>query len=298
MPNYGAMEAFSGNPAELDNYSERLEQYFIANDLEEIQLETDNSNSAQCTARQNKRRAILLSVLGASTYEVLRNLCLPQKPADKSYTDLIQLLKTHYSPKPSETVQRYKFNTRQRHQNETISSYVAELRRLAEHCNYGNILDDMLRDRLVCGVNDEKTQRLLLMEDQLTLKKAFKIASAQEAAERDVIAIKGNNEADVNATSRHVLDTQCTQGDHQPAEDINKVSQSKQSSQQKMRKKSAKCYRCGNPDHLANRCQHVHSTCSYCRKIGHIARVCRKKERDDMTNDVVNDVTKHTKQHK
>ena len=35
-----------------------------------------------------------------------------------------------------------------------IANYVAELRSLAEHCNYGEALSEMLRDRLVRGVRD------------------------------------------------------------------------------------------------------------------------------------------------
>ena len=35
-----------------------------------------------------------------------------------------------------------------------MSTYVAELRRLSQHCEFGASLDDMLRDRLVCGISD------------------------------------------------------------------------------------------------------------------------------------------------
>ena len=43
-----------------------------------------------------------------------------------------------------------------------MSTYVSELRSLAEHCNFGAMLDLMLRDRLVCGINDDAIQRRLL----------------------------------------------------------------------------------------------------------------------------------------
>ena len=38
------------------------------------------------------------------------------------------------------------------------------------------------------------------------------------------------------------------------------------------------CYRCGSDLHLADRCSHRNSTCSYRRKEGHLERVCRKKK--------------------
>lgn len=54
--------------------------------------------------------------------------------------------------------------------------------KLSGHCNYGETLLEMLRDRLVCSVNNEKIQQRLLAELDLTLKKAEEIALAIELA--------------------------------------------------------------------------------------------------------------------
>ena len=37
--------------------------------------------------------------------------------------------------------------------------FMAGLHKLSEHFNFGETLDNMLRDRLVCGSNDEKYGR-------------------------------------------------------------------------------------------------------------------------------------------
>ena len=60
-------------------------------------------------------------------------------------------------------MQRFKFNTRFRKPGESIASHVAELRSLSEHCDFKSTLEEMLRDRLVCGINDEQIQRRLLI---------------------------------------------------------------------------------------------------------------------------------------
>ena len=39
-----------------------------------------------------------------------------------------------------------------------MAEYVAELRKLATHCCFGDHLEEALRDRLVCGIRDESTQ--------------------------------------------------------------------------------------------------------------------------------------------
>lgn len=84
-------------------------------------------------------------------------------------------------------MQRWKFNTRNRKSDETVGDYVAELRKLAQDCNYGESLTVMLRDRLVCGINDDRIQRRLLSDDGLTFDKALKFAQAMEAANRDIV---------------------------------------------------------------------------------------------------------------
>ncbi|XP_033646576.1 uncharacterized protein LOC117305808 [Asterias rubens] len=65
------------------------------------------------------------------------------------------------------------FNSRYRRSGETIADYLAALRALASDCNYGQKLDEMLRDRLVCGMQDEQIQKSLLSqpEDKLDLKR-------------------------------------------------------------------------------------------------------------------------------
>ncbi|KAL1418535.1 hypothetical protein MTO96_005662 [Rhipicephalus appendiculatus] len=55
---------------------------------------------------------------------------------------------------------------------ESIADFVADLRRLSEHCEFGVSLENLLRDLFVCGVRDEALQRRLLVEAALDFKKA------------------------------------------------------------------------------------------------------------------------------
>ena len=94
-------------------------------------------------------------------------------------------MKTHFNPKPSVTIKRYEFNTRKQKPGESVAEYIAALRKIAEHCDYGSSLNDMLRDRLVCGTADEWVQRRYLQESTLTYATARDMALASETAEKD-----------------------------------------------------------------------------------------------------------------
>ena len=73
---------------------------------------------------------------------------------------------------------------------ESVAVYVTESRRLVNSCNYGAALHDMLRDRLVAGINDDHIQRRLLAEGLLSFEKALEMALGIEAMAENVRAIR------------------------------------------------------------------------------------------------------------
>ena len=109
------------------------------------------------------------------------SLLQPARPAETTiFTKIVETLEKHHLPRPSEMVERFKFHSRYCKVDEGVATYVAASCKLSGHCNYGETLLEMLRDRLVCSVNNEKIQQRLLAELDLTLKKAEEIALAIE----------------------------------------------------------------------------------------------------------------------
>ena len=71
---------------------------------------------------------------------------------------------------------RCKFNTRNRRSDENIDQYVTELSRLANDCSYGELLEEMIRDRIVFGTNNPKIKEKHLQAETLDLSRAINIA--------------------------------------------------------------------------------------------------------------------------
>ena len=67
---------------------------------------------------------------------------------------------------------------------------MADLRRIAEHCEFGATLKKMLRDRLMHGINDERIREKLLQEKDLTYEKAISIAQEMETASHNLKEMK------------------------------------------------------------------------------------------------------------
>lgn len=76
------------------------------------------------------------------------------RPAETTFKKNVGTLEKHFSPKPSE--ERYRFHNRNRNEDEGVGAYMADLRKLNEHYNFGDSLPEMLQDRLVCGINNKK----------------------------------------------------------------------------------------------------------------------------------------------
>ena len=65
----------------------------------------------------------LLSLIGGKTYALLRDLLTPEKPATKSFQEIVTTLQQHLSPTPLEIAERFRFYKRNQHEGETVLTY-------------------------------------------------------------------------------------------------------------------------------------------------------------------------------
>ena len=210
-------------------YVERMELFFIAHGVAE-----------------EKQVATLLSSMGASAYGLFH----PVKPKDKSFKQIVDVMKGYYEPKPLVIAERFRFRKCVQKSNESASQFAAELQQLAAKCDFGDRLDEALRDGFVSGINNEPCQRKLLSEDGLTFAKALELAMNMETAHRDVQQLR---KGDSTTASVHKV----------------KEKQRHYPSAQK------ECYRCKGKNHSASDCYFKDSKCHKCNKTGHIQKACR-----------------------
>ncbi len=133
MAMIGMIATFDITVEDWGTYMERMELYCEAN-----------------AVADEKKVAVLLSLMGAKTYVLLHSLLSPEKPADKTFQQIVDILNEHLNPKPLVIAERFRFHKRNQAKGESFSEYIAELCRLSEHCQFGAGLADALRDRLVC----------------------------------------------------------------------------------------------------------------------------------------------------
>lgn len=100
----GTITAFDNDAEDWGTYVERVELYCEANAIE-----------------NDKKVAVLLSIMGVKTYGLLRSLLTPEKPADKSFQQIVDILNEHLNPKPLVIAERFRFHKRNQAKGESIS---------------------------------------------------------------------------------------------------------------------------------------------------------------------------------
>ncbi len=138
----GHVEEYNESKEDFNSYQEHLEQLMLANDVED-----------------EKKVCVFLSVTGADTYKLVKNL-----PSTLEYAELRKALSTHYKPAPVVIAERFCFQKHNQKEGESVSDYVVALRQLSATCNFGQYLDDALRDRFVSGLRSDAVQCRLLLE--------------------------------------------------------------------------------------------------------------------------------------
>ena len=96
-------------------------------------------------------------MIGKTAFSTLKDLCLPDLPADKTYDQLTPILKNYYKPKVLEVAETYRFHHTVQSETESVAEYADKLKRLAVNCNFGPYLTRALRDQFVGGVRSPTT---------------------------------------------------------------------------------------------------------------------------------------------
>ena len=74
-------------------------------------------------------------------------------------------------------------------QGESIPDYVAALKQLRKHCEFGGDLQPRLRDAFVFGLANTDTQKRLLQKDNLNIDAAVSAPTAIEQANADAVEL-------------------------------------------------------------------------------------------------------------
>ncbi len=159
-------EVFDPEGHDWTLYQERLESFFDTVKIVDDKLKVAN----------------LLSALNQAVYKLVRDACYPAAPKDKKYSELVNILKQHYSIKTNVWQIRKKFYDLKQGV-ETVVQWAAKVKNYACSCEFGDNLNNIILDKFITGGSSEAIfSRLAEEKSSLSLEKAIEIAQAKEVA--------------------------------------------------------------------------------------------------------------------
>ena len=232
-----------------------------------------------------RKLAILRRVFGETHLCTVKEL-ISRMPSEErvNYDQVKAVISKHFGKSRSVIVERHNFHCMRQQVDESIECFVSRLREQATKCKFvyevtyqvgtgeaateekavKDISEEMIRDCIVVGMQDETTRARLFREPDLTLQKTMDMIRAVEVADEYVQKIKDPNLQVNKIYAKRKQKPQISSSVHD-----------KQSV--KTHDKQNVCGKCGK-SHAKKQCPAFGKTCHKCKKQNHFASMCRARQ--------------------
>ena len=112
--------------------------------------------------------------MGECADDIITTLRVNEETA--SYTDVRAALNGYFAARRNTIVERARFNTRKQTPEESVGTFIQDLYRIAEDCEYGTLKNQVIRDRIVVGALDDALSDRLQAKSDLTLADAVRMS--------------------------------------------------------------------------------------------------------------------------
>jgi len=153
---------------------------------------------------------------------------------------------------------------------------------MSKDCNFQNVTaidyrNEAIRDSFISGLHDSNIRKRLLENETLTLQTAFDKARALDLTQKNSEFYTSGASSALTAA----INTEIEQPDSDNKTTAAAVAASTLSG------KSKKCYFCGYNYHARTNCPAKESVCYKCNKVGHFSRMCRSKNINKKSTNLV-----------
>ncbi len=117
----------------------------------------------------------LVYSMGDEAEDVLSSFGLSEDER-KKYKTALDKFQAYFVKCKNTILERARFNQRKQEEGESVDDFIMDLHCLSEHCGYGALHEEMIRDRIVVGLHNVALSEKLQMDAELDLDKAIKTA--------------------------------------------------------------------------------------------------------------------------
>ena len=111
--------------------------------------------------------------------DVVRSFSLTAEEAS-NYTVVKEKLIAYFNARRNVIYERAKFNSRVQHSGEPIDNFLTSLYSLAQSCSFGQLKEELIRDRVVVVILDKPLSERLQLDPTLTLARVVELVRNTE----------------------------------------------------------------------------------------------------------------------
>ncbi|UYV85066.1 hypothetical protein LAZ67_X004444 [Cordylochernes scorpioides] len=201
---------------------------------------------------ENEQVNMLVYCMGDNADDILLSYKIAGDQLEK-YDKVIKCFESHSIPRRNIIYERTRFNQRCQQEGERVNYFITALHSLAEHCNFGVLYDELIRDRIVVGVRD---RALLALSESHTDGKKLESVKEQQSS-----LYQQNFVDQIKKLPNHIKETK------------KQESKIRQFKSNQSGRSSHGCTRCGNANnHDWKNCPSMNSYCNKCKRKGHYAK--------------------------
>ena len=123
---------------------------------------------------------LFMYLIGSQGREIYDTLAFEIPASERTLTQVLQAFDGHCNPRKNETVERFKFFSRNQDLGQSQGKFVTDLKMLATTSNFGDLKDLLVRDRIIWGIQDRQLREELLKIPDLDLQRCLSICRAAE----------------------------------------------------------------------------------------------------------------------
>lgn len=211
---------------------------------------------------EKTKKALFRHVCGEELKKQLRTFELA--PADGTEVTLEQILQEfdkYFLEYQNEIYAAFKFLEMKQERGEKFADFYSRLRSAVVECNYGQLQDRMLRDKIIQGLGDKPLQERLIRETSRKSKTLLEVVTECKTAEHSKAQASEMNEnkCSVDAIRR-----------------FKHEAKGKQTLRGQEDKEILDCRRCGK-SHEIRKCPAYGTTCRNCEGKNHWSKMCKNK---------------------
>ena len=244
-------------PEKWSKWKRRFERYRIVTGLDK-KTKTEQIN-------------MLIYCVGDQADDTFPTLKIEDKERE-NYDSVMGSYEVHFIVKRNTIYERARFNERKQREGESVDDFIMALYLLIEHCEFGALWDELLRNRIVVGIRDKKLSEHMQLDSGLDLKKAITMAKQSALVRKQQPLIQGSTES----TQDYQVKGKRSSGQYSMKPRFKKDQRRDTPDSHKKNDRSKQCSYCGNEAHPRKDCPAAKAPCNQCEKKGHYAKVCRK----------------------